>query len=166
MTSRSWSACRASAETVLVNHGGGFRYFETHTPGLAPKGDTTWVFTAPAKKVPAGEPVVRVGRANEPPTVSDSLPVLPITGVSSKSDKKVTTVRATVANDGDFPQYDLVLYAWAKRDGEYVAAARKSIGDLGTGKERTVRDSADRRSRQGQGPRLRVTDHLRMRSQR
>ena len=58
---------RTAGGTVLVNHGGGFRYFETHTPGLAPKGDTTWVFTAPAKKVPAGEPVVRVGRADEPP---------------------------------------------------------------------------------------------------
>ena len=120
---------RTPGGTVLVNHGGGFRYFETHNPGLAPKGDTTWVFTAPAKKVPAGEPVVRVGRADEPPTVSESLPVVPISGISSKSDKKATTVRATVANDGDFPQYDLVLYA----------AAQKSIGDLGTGKERTVR---------------------------
>ena len=68
---------RTAGGTVLVNHGGGFRYFETHTPGLAPKGDTTWVFTAPAKKVPAGEPVVRVGRADEPPTVSERFPADP-----------------------------------------------------------------------------------------
>ena len=124
---------------TLVNRGGSFRYFQAHTPGLAPRRDTTWVFTAPAKKLPAGDPVVRVGTASEPPTVAEDIPTLGVSGVASDSTKDGDTVRATVDNDAGFPQYDLAVYAWAERDGRIVAASQKSIGDLRTGERKVVR---------------------------
>jgi hypothetical protein len=125
----------AGGDDIVVNRGHSVRYFEAHTPGLPPHLDTTWVFTAPAGKLPAGKPVVRIGRPQDPPAVADALPEIGVSDVRSGG----STVRARVDNDGDFPQYDLAVYAWAKRDGRFVAAARKAIGDLGTGKAREVR---------------------------
>jgi hypothetical protein len=130
---------RTAGGDVPVNRGGSVRYFEAHSPGLAPDRDTTWVITAPAKKVPQGHPVVRVGRAAHPPTVAESLPTIAVSDVSSGGGKAAPTVSAKVGNDAGFPQYDLAVYAWAKRDGKFVAAGQKSIGDLGTGKQRPVR---------------------------
>jgi hypothetical protein len=126
---------RHGGADVPVNRNGSFRYFEAHTPGLAPGRNTTWVLTAPSKKVPSGEPVVRVGRAHDPPTRAASLPQIGVSDVRTQR----STVSARVDNDAGFPQYDLAVYAWAKRDGRFVAAARKPIGDLGTGKQQPVR---------------------------
>ena len=103
------------------------------------QGARAWVFTAPAKKLPAGDPVVRVGTASEPPTVAEDIPTLGVSGVASDSTKDGDTVRATVDNDAGFPQYDLAVYAWAERDGRIVAASQKSIGDLRTGERKVVR---------------------------
>jgi hypothetical protein len=130
---------RTGGHEVLVNRGHSFRYFEAHTPGLAAHRDTTWVLTAPGKKLPPGKPVVRVGSASHPPTVARDLPDLRVTGVGRDRGGKSTAVSATVDNEGGFPQYDLSVYAWAKRGGRFVAAGRQAIGDLGTGTEQPVR---------------------------
>jgi hypothetical protein len=132
-------AVKASGGDVLVNRGTSFRYFETHTPALPPKRETTWVFTLPAKKLPAGTPVVKVGLpAASQPTAADSLPELQVSPDSSKADES-GAIKTTIGNDGDFPQYDLAIYAWAKKDGRFVAAGQKSIGNLGTGKTAEIK---------------------------
>lgn len=128
----------AGEGTVFVNQGSSFRYFEAHAPVLAPRRATTWVFTAPAAKLPGGSPVARVGFPADAPTEARALPRLRVTRIVSSSGKQ-PTVEATIANEAGFPQYDLSVYAWAKREGRYVAAGQKSIGNLGTGKQTRVK---------------------------
>lgn len=127
----------AGGGQVLVNRGTSFRYFEAHTPVLAPRQETTWVLTLPAKKLPGGSPLVEVGVPADPPIAARALPPLRVTRIASKSGDE-DAVEATVSNEGGFPQYDLSVYAWAKREGRYVAAGQKSIGNLGTDKTARV----------------------------
>lgn len=130
---------KTSSGDVPVNKGTSFRYFEAHTPALPPGRETTWVIIVPEKKLPPGSPVARVGLPAKPlPTVARTLPSLEVSPDAAKANKS-GAVKATVSNDGDFPQYDLAVYAWAKKDGRFVAAAQKSIGNLGTGKSAEIK---------------------------
>jgi hypothetical protein len=133
----------ANGSTAYLNDKGHLPYFQTHAPALGPGEKTTWVFTS-SKVLPPGEPIARVGvAASHPPTTASSVPELEVGRVASSQGKQEgtseTTVETEVANHTGIPQYDLAVYAWAKRDGRYVAAGRGSVEDLGTDSTATVK---------------------------
>jgi hypothetical protein len=119
----------ADGKDVLLNEDKG-PYFQAHIPALAPGEQTTWVYTSKDELPKSGKAFAKVGVAPSPPVATATqLPQLAISGIDSSAGK----VEATVSNQTGLPQYDLAVYAWAQKDGGYVAAGRASVGDLEAG---------------------------------
>jgi hypothetical protein len=119
----------ADGKQAYLNESKG-AYFQAHIPALAAGEQTTWVYTG-KDAIPAADSVfAKVGVAPSPPVATATqVPKLEVSAIDSSSDK----VEATVSNDTGFPQYDLAVYAWASKGGEYVAAGTASVGDLEAG---------------------------------
>jgi hypothetical protein len=108
-----------------LNAHGGLNFFQAHVASIAPSGTVAWVFTT-RRRIPGGRPFALVGDAARSPA---TLPA-----ISAKPAAK----GAIVSNSTDVPQYGLPVYALARRDGRYVAAARTTLQELGTGSSVTV----------------------------
>jgi hypothetical protein len=107
-------------------------YFQSHAPAIAPGDEVTWVY---ASKDPIGssQAFARVGAPSSPPlTTAGHVSELAASGKSGGA-----SVKAEVTNDTGVPQYDLDVYAVARKGGRYVAAGRASLEHLGVSK--TVR---------------------------
>jgi hypothetical protein len=101
-------------------------YFQSHAPAIAPGDEVTWVY-ASKEKIGSSEAFARVGApASSPLTTAGHVSELDASGKSGGS-----SVRAEVTNDTGVPQYDLDVYAVARKDGRYVAAGRASLEHLG-----------------------------------
>lgn len=114
-----------------VNARANLPYFQSHAPAIAPGHEVTWVYVSKERigserafarvGAPASKPITTAGQVSEL-EVGDS----PAQGGSS--------VRAEVTNDTGIPQYDLDVYAVARKGGRYVAAGRANLEHLGVSK--------------------------------
>ena len=112
-----------------INTAANVPYFQSHAPAIAPGDEVTWVY---ASKDPlgSGAAFARVGAPTSPPlTTAGHVSELEARGKSGGS-----SVHAEVANDTGIPQYDLDVYAVARKGDRYVAAGRASLEHLGVSK--------------------------------
>ena len=126
---------RAGHAAQYLNHRKGLAYFQTHAPAIAPGGTATWVFTLPRGRAPSGRAFALVGSGSSPAApLGSRLPSLELSALGAPS----RAVSARVRNSSSVPQYGLDVYAYAERDGRFVAAGRASIAALGGGHATTV----------------------------
>jgi hypothetical protein len=125
-------------KVVELNHNPS-TYFQAHAPALAPGERGTWVFTG-KEKVPVGDTVIaRVGIAPKPPvTTAADVPTLDVEHVATSPSRKGAKVKAEISNPTSLPQYNVAVYAWAKRGGRYVAAGQASVDEVNAGDTETV----------------------------
>ena len=102
-------------------------YFQSHAPAIAPGDRATWVYVS---KDPLGSnrAFVRVGAHPTPPLTTTAGQVSEL-DAGGKGDG--SSVRAEVTNDTGIPQYDLDVYAVARKGGRLVAAGRANLEHLG-----------------------------------
>jgi hypothetical protein len=101
-------------------------YFQSHAPAIAPGDQATWVYVS---KDPLGSnrAFVRVGaHPTAPLTTAGQVSELDTGGKVDGS-----RVKAEVTNDTGVPQYDLDVYAVARKGGRLVAAGRADLEHLG-----------------------------------
>jgi hypothetical protein len=101
-------------------------YFQSHAPAIAPGDEVTWVY---ASKDPIGssQAFARVGAPSSPALTTAGH----VSGLEASGKSGGSGVRAEVTNDTGVPQYDLDVYAVARKGGRYVAAGRASLEHLG-----------------------------------
>jgi hypothetical protein len=121
----------AGGRRVVLNARRGLGWFETHVAALDGGGGATWVFTT-RRPVPAGRPFAVVGAAGGGPAVASRARSLPAVRAA------VVDGRVAVSNDSDVPQRDVQVFAWARRDGRWVAAGRAAVRELAPGAQATV----------------------------
>ena len=117
-----------------INTGANVPYFQSHAPAIAPGEEATWVY---ASKDPIGssEAFARVGAPSSPPlTTAGHVSELDASGKSGGA-----AVQAEITNDTGIPQYDLDVYAVARKGGHYVAAGRASLVHVGVSQSAHVR---------------------------
>jgi hypothetical protein len=121
-----------------LNSGKTFTYGQTRAPALDPGEETTWVFQSD-KPLPAGAPFARVGTPPSPPlATTGSLPGIeadPAPGVSAAAN---STLSVKITNKSDIPQYDLEVYAAARKGQRYVVAGTTGVEHLGSNGSTTV----------------------------
>lgn len=113
-------------------------YFQAHAPALAPGEVGTWVFTT-TERVGQGAAVARVGPASKPPTRAAEVPKLEVERVSASPSRRGGSLTAVIHNPTGLPQYEVAVYAWARRGGRYVAAGRASLDEVNVGESARVR---------------------------
>jgi hypothetical protein len=119
-------------------------YFDAHLPVVAQRTTLTWVYTL-HRRVPAGAaPFAIVGRRPDPPVSgSGELPVIRAASLRSRVDGRggagPAGLRVAVHNLSEVPQYQLQLYAFARRGDRYVAAGRLTVDELDAGASKTYR---------------------------
>jgi hypothetical protein len=115
-------------------------YFGAHLPVVQPGQTLTWVYTVRRRLPSAGKPFAIVGRVASPaaPAV-DRLPVIHTaslgaaraeTGGSRTQGPARARVKVAVHNTSGIPQYQLPVFAVARRGGRYVAAGNLTIAQL------------------------------------
>jgi hypothetical protein len=101
-------------------------YFQSHAPAIAPGHQATWVYVS-RDPLGSNRAFVRVGARPTPPlTTTDHVTELQTGGKGDGS-----SVQAVVTNDTGVPQYDLDVYAVARKGGRLVAAGRANLEHLG-----------------------------------
>jgi hypothetical protein len=112
-----------------INTAANVPYFQSHAPAIAPGDQVTWVYES-KDPLGSGTAFARVGAPPSPPlTTAGHVSELEASGKSGGS-----SVDAEVANDTGIPQYDMDVYAVARKGDRYVAAGRASIEHLGVSK--------------------------------
>jgi hypothetical protein len=136
----------AGGESVYLNSAATLNYFQSHLPAIRAGGELTWVYTADRTLPAAAHVFARVGLKPSAPAL------LTETNVSIKVRYRYVASTGSLSvhldNPTSVPQYQLQLYAYAKRGPRYVGAANTTIMNLGAGSERSVRlslvgDSSD-----------------------
>jgi hypothetical protein len=118
-----------------VNTRANVPYFQSHAPAIAPGAETTWVYMS-KEKIGSGQAFARVGAPSAHPlTTAGHVSDLDVNDSSSKGG---TSARARVSNQTGIPQYDLNVFAVARKGGRYVAAGRISLEHLGVSKSAHV----------------------------
>lgn len=127
----------AGGESVYLNSAATLNYFQAHLPAIRAGGELTWVYTADRTLPAAVHAFARVGLKRSAPAL------LTETNVSIKVSYRYTASTGSLTvhldNPTSVPQYQLQLYAYAKRGSQYVGAANATIMNLGAGSERSVR---------------------------
>jgi hypothetical protein len=122
---------------VYLNGSAGLSYFDTHVPAIASRSALTWVF-APVRRL---RPVARLF-ANVGHFASVTLPrplALPRIVIVSVPGSRGPDVGASVRNRSSIPQFQLEVYAIARRRGRYAAAGTATIGQLSPGSSAELR---------------------------
>lgn len=128
------------AKTYL-NDKANIDYYDTHVPAIPAARTTIWVLPVTAKqakdlKVLKGRPFAVVGDATSP--ASTTVQQLPQIGTAQRGAGFGSHLKVSIDNHSGLPQFGLQVYAVAVKDGAYVAAARKTIRNLGGGASATV----------------------------
>jgi hypothetical protein len=112
-----------------INTAANVPYFQSHAPAIAPGHEVTWVY---ASKDPIGssQAFAGVGAPSSPPLTTAGQ----VSDLDASAKNGGTSVRAAITNDTGVPQYDLDVYAVARKGGHYVAAGRTSLEHLGVSK--------------------------------
>jgi hypothetical protein len=114
-----------------INAAANVPYFQSHAPAIGPGDQATWVYVS-KEKLGSREAFARVGAPAKPPiTTAGQVDQLE---VSDSPAKGGSSVQARVTNDTGIPQYDLDVYAVARKGGRYVAAGRAALTHLGVSK--------------------------------
>jgi hypothetical protein len=111
-----------------VNTRANVPYFQSHAPAIGPGDDATWVYVS-KEPLHSNAAFARVGEPANPPTTAGQVSKLDAGGTA-----RGASVQAEVANDIGIPQYDLDVYAVARKGGRYVAAGRANVEHLGVSK--------------------------------
>jgi hypothetical protein len=126
----------AGGASVYLNSAANLDYFQAHLPVIRAGGELTWVYTAD-RSVPAGaRAFARVGRKRSAPALLTEMNVSIRVSYSYAASTGALTVH--LDNPTSVPQYQLQLYAYAKRGAQYVGAANTTVTVLGAGAERSV----------------------------
>jgi hypothetical protein len=126
----------AAGTSIYLNAAANINYFQAHLPAIRAGGELTWVYTA-NRALPAGaRAFARVGRKRAAPALLTETNVG--IGVSYRYNATTGALTVHLDNHTSVPQYQLQLYAYAKRGAQYVGAANRTITTLGAGSERSV----------------------------
>lgn len=127
----------ARGASVYLNASDELNYFQAHLPVIRAGGELTWIDTADRTLPNGARPFARVGLKRSAPAL------LTETNVSIKVRYHYTagtnSLTVHLDNPTSVPQYQLQLYAYAKRGSEYVGAANTTVMNLGAGTEQNVR---------------------------
>lgn len=119
-----------------LNAAAGTSYFRNHLPVIAAGGDLTWVLTTD-RRLPAGaRPFAKLGSAS--PTTATAIGTLPMVRVAAVKTSGAGT-DLTVRNSSAVTQYQLPVYAFARRGEQWVAAGQATIGELDGGASTKLR---------------------------
>jgi hypothetical protein len=126
---------------LYLNESAGMSYFETHVPVIAPRGALTWVFTTARRLSTTAHAFAEVGPPGPllPLPRPRTLPSIIVTGVGGLRVPAGQDLRVSVRNPSSVPQYQLEVYAVARRRGRYAAAGEATIEDLGAGSSAELR---------------------------
>jgi hypothetical protein len=115
-------------------------YFDAHLPVVRPGRTLTWVYTLHRRLPAAARPFAIVGRRPSPPVPAvGDLPVVEATTLGAKRPEAAgartrpassTRLKVVVHNLSAIPQYQLQVYAVARRGSRYVAAGSLTIAQL------------------------------------
>jgi hypothetical protein len=127
----------AGGTSVYLNSAAGLNYFQAHLPMVRAGGELAWVYTAD-RSLPAGaRAFARIGRKRSAPAL------LTETNVSIKVSyhyaANTGSLTVHLDNPTSVPQYQLQLYAYAKRGAQYVGAGNATVAALGAGTKQSVR---------------------------
>lgn len=113
-------------------------YFQNHVPAIGPHAALRFVLTV-ARRLPFGAvPFARVGRsATVAVPVGQRLPAVEVTSSRERHGRATVTIR----NVSSIPQFQLPVYAVARRHGESVAAGQTLITELDSGASAQLRVS-------------------------
>jgi hypothetical protein len=127
----------ASGTSVYLNSAATLNYFEAHLPVIRAGHDLTWVYTV-ARTLPQGAKVfARVGLKRSVPALLTEMNVS--IGLRYHYSASTDSLTVHLDNATSVPQYQLQLYAYAKRGSQYVGAANRTVMTLGAGTERSIR---------------------------
>jgi hypothetical protein len=127
----------AAGKRVYLNSAATLNYFQAHLPAIRAGGELTWVDTADRTLPAAARPFARVGLKPAAPALLTETNVR--IKVSYRYSASTGSLTVHLDNPTSVPQYQLQLYAYAKRGPQYVGAANTTIMNLGAGSERSVR---------------------------
>jgi uncharacterized lipoprotein YmbA len=131
----SVGAKRLRAKPLYLNGAKNSDYYDTHIPLVPAGGTVRWVLPNVDRKAASGGPLfAAVGVARAPASTNQT--TLPRIAASLR--ELPGTVRVELSNDSGVPQYGLQVYATALRDGRYVGAARRTVGELDGGSRTTL----------------------------
>ena len=120
---------------VYLNSAAGLDYFEAHLPAIFAGQSRIWVYTTDRSLPKAARLFALVGRkASVPALVSEPNVRIAVTVAGAAEGK----LRIALRNSTSVPQYQLQLYAYAKRAGRYVAAGNATVTDLGAGSHQSL----------------------------
>lgn len=106
-------------------------YFQSHAPAIAPGREVTWVYVT-KDRIGSSRAFARVGApAPKPVTTAGQVSELE---VGDSPGQGGSSVQAEVTNDTGIPQYNLDVYAVARKGHRYVAAGRANLEHLGVSK--------------------------------
>lgn len=113
---------------VYLNRAPNLDYFSTHVVAIGPGATVNWVFAA-THKIALGRPFALVGNAGSPPTPDvETLPEIQVSALGSTR----RTLRVSVVNRSQIPQYNLPVYVTAARGGRLVGAGTAIVTHIGT----------------------------------
>jgi hypothetical protein len=123
-----------------------YSYFDAHLPLVAAGATLTWVYTTSRHLAAHSRPFAIVGATPSPPAPTAApLPVIRASALGP-SGAPGTVVRPGAAslpialqNLSAVPQYQLQVYAVARRAGRYVAAGNLTVPHLGSQARRTLK---------------------------
>jgi hypothetical protein len=127
---------RASGASAFLNSAANLNYFESHLPAVRPGKSLVWVFTTD-RTVPSGSRAfARIGlKRAVPALLAERVNI----GVGYRYLPTMNSLTVHLTNSTSVPQYQLQVYAYAKRDGHYVGAANATVMNLGAGTRRNIR---------------------------
>jgi hypothetical protein len=121
-----------------------FSYFDAHLPLVPAGGTVTWVYTTTRRLPSRARPFAVVGGApSARARWTTPLPVIRAHAVPAGGAANVAAgagaLTVVVRNLSTVPQYQLQVYAFARRGGRYVAAGDFTVTHLGSRATRTLR---------------------------
>lgn len=120
----------AGGRRMDLNAAAGVSYFRNHLPVIGAHGDLTWVLTID-HRLPAGaRPFASVGTAS--PTIAAAIGRLPVLRVALMRTSGAAT-NLTIQNSSGVTQYQLPVYAVARRGSHWIAAGQATIEELDGG---------------------------------
>jgi len=120
---------------VYLNATSGVGYFDAHLPAILAGKSLLWVYTAARALPKRAHLFATVGRRMSVPALLTDTDV----HIGLKLLKTATgELRLRLQNSTSVPQYQLQVYAYAKRDGRYVAAGNATVTDLGAGSQQKL----------------------------
>ena len=124
----------AGRAPVYLNATNDLGYFQTHLPAVEPGGTLTWVLTA-GRALPAGAHAF--GLIGASPT-ADAHPTERLPRITARTTALASRLKVALHNLSGVPQYQLQVYAVARRAGGYVGAGATTVAHLGTGSTQTI----------------------------